>query len=97
MNAMLAWQVTRPAPIATGPLTRADLPEPTPGPAEIRVRVRACGVCRTDLHLAEGDLPPYRRAVFLQWRSGELTPVFTAQAPAAGDGARRAEVRGATR
>jgi propanol-preferring alcohol dehydrogenase len=33
---------------------------PEPGPAEIRVRVSTCGVCRTDLHLAEGDLPPHR-------------------------------------
>jgi propanol-preferring alcohol dehydrogenase len=57
---MLAWQVTRPAPIVSGPLARADLPEPTPGLGEIRVRVRVCGVCRTDLHLAEGDLPPRR-------------------------------------
>jgi propanol-preferring alcohol dehydrogenase len=36
---------------------RAD---PEPGPGEVRVRVRACGVCRTDLHLAEGDLPVHR-------------------------------------
>jgi propanol-preferring alcohol dehydrogenase len=33
---------------------------PEPGPGEIRVRVSTCGVCRTDLHLAEGDLPPHR-------------------------------------
>jgi hypothetical protein len=46
---------------------------------------------------AQGDLPPYRRAVFLQWRGGELTPVFTAQAPTAGDGGRTAEVRGGRR
>jgi propanol-preferring alcohol dehydrogenase len=37
-----------------------DLPEPEPGPGEVRVRVAACGVCRTDLHLAQGDLPPHR-------------------------------------
>jgi alcohol dehydrogenase, propanol-preferring len=35
-------------------------PDPEPGPGEILVRVSACGVCRTDLHLAEGDLPPHR-------------------------------------
>ncbi|HKX70723.1 MAG TPA: alcohol dehydrogenase catalytic domain-containing protein, partial [Acidimicrobiales bacterium] len=35
---------------------------PEPGPGEIRVRVSACGVCRTDLHLAEGDLTPHRPA-----------------------------------
>ena len=36
---------------------------PEPGPGEVRVRVRACGVCRTDLHLAEGDLLPRRPQV----------------------------------
>jgi alcohol dehydrogenase, propanol-preferring len=55
-----AWAVARPGPVATGPLDLEDRPRPEPGPAEIRVRVSACGVCRTDLHLAEGDLPPRR-------------------------------------
>lgn len=35
-----------------------DLPEPAPGPGEVLVRVAACGVCRTDLHVVEGELPP---------------------------------------
>jgi propanol-preferring alcohol dehydrogenase len=43
-------------------LRPAELPDPEPGPAEVRVRVLACGVCRTDLHLAQGDLPPRRSA-----------------------------------
>ncbi|MGH8900375.1 MAG: zinc-dependent alcohol dehydrogenase family protein [Egibacteraceae bacterium] len=60
---MRAWIVDRPGPIATGPLTCADRPVPEPGPGEVRVRVRTCGVCRTDLHLAEGDLPPRRHGV----------------------------------
>jgi propanol-preferring alcohol dehydrogenase len=38
-----------------------QLPDPEPGAGEVRVRVTACGVCRTDLHLAEGDLVPRRR------------------------------------
>jgi alcohol dehydrogenase, propanol-preferring len=42
-------------------LRPAELPEPAPGPGEVRVRVLACGVCRTDLHLAQGDLAPRRR------------------------------------
>jgi propanol-preferring alcohol dehydrogenase len=46
----------RQARIATRPLALRDLPDPTPGPAEILVRVAACGVCRTDLHVIEGDL-----------------------------------------
>lgn len=57
---MQAWQIVRPGPIASGPLLRADRPEPQPGPGHVRVRVSCCGVCRTDLHLAEGDLPPHR-------------------------------------
>ena len=38
-----------------------DLPDPRPGPGQIRVRVAACGVCRTDLHVIDGELPhiPY--------------------------------------
>ncbi len=57
---MRAWTVHRPGPIDTGPLLRVERDEPTPGPGQIRVHVRVCGVCRTDLHLAEGDLPPRR-------------------------------------
>jgi propanol-preferring alcohol dehydrogenase len=59
---MKAWVVDRPGPITTGPLAPVERPVPEPGPGEIRVRVIACGVCRTDLHLAEGDLPPRRPA-----------------------------------
>lgn len=44
------------APAAEAPLELADVPEPQPGPGEVRLRVRACGVCRTDLHTVEGDL-----------------------------------------
>ncbi|MEK6439109.1 zinc-dependent alcohol dehydrogenase family protein [Pseudonocardia sp. T1-2H] len=57
---MRAWVVHRPGPIATSPLVMVERPDPEPGPGEVRLRVRACGVCRTDLHLAEGDLPPRR-------------------------------------
>ncbi|MGH2971377.1 MAG: zinc-dependent alcohol dehydrogenase family protein [Gaiellaceae bacterium] len=39
------------------PLELRDLPVPEPGPGQIRLRVRACGVCRTDLHVVDGDLP----------------------------------------
>jgi len=58
-----AWIVDRPGPIATGPLDRIERAEPLPGPGQVRVRVSCCGVCRTDLHLAEGDLPPRRHGV----------------------------------
>jgi len=39
------------------PLVLRELPEPQPGPGELRVRVSACGVCRTDLHVVDGELP----------------------------------------
>lgn len=39
------------------PLHLRDIPEPQPGPGELRVRVLACGVCRTDLHVVDGELP----------------------------------------
>jgi alcohol dehydrogenase, propanol-preferring len=60
---MLAWTVGRPGPVGAGSLERSQRPEPQPGRGEVMVRVRACGVCRTDLHLAEGDLPPRRPGV----------------------------------
>jgi propanol-preferring alcohol dehydrogenase len=47
---MRAWR-------ATGGLTRHEVPVPEPGPGELLVRVRACGVCRADLHVVDGDLP----------------------------------------
>jgi propanol-preferring alcohol dehydrogenase len=39
------------------PLLAAELPDPEPGPGQVRLRVRACGVCRTDLHVLDGELP----------------------------------------
>jgi alcohol dehydrogenase, propanol-preferring len=48
------------APVATSPLHLRDVPDPEPGAGEVRVRVLACGVCRTDLHVIEGDLPPHK-------------------------------------
>jgi len=44
--------------IENEPLVPEEIPEPEPGPGEVLVRVRACGVCRTDLHIVEGDLVP---------------------------------------
>jgi propanol-preferring alcohol dehydrogenase len=47
-------------PIETAPLRLEELPVPEPGPGEVRVKVRYCGVCRTDLHIVEGELVPPR-------------------------------------
>jgi len=51
------------APIDQEPLVLSDVPAPEPGPGEVRVRVLACGLCRTDLHVIEGDLPPRKLPV----------------------------------
>lgn len=42
------------------PLARREIASPLPGPGEVRVRIGACGVCRTDLHVVDGELPPHR-------------------------------------
>jgi alcohol dehydrogenase, propanol-preferring len=63
---MRAWHVDRPGPVGneTGrPLVLRDTPVPAPGPGELLLRVLACGVCRTDLHVTEGDLPVHRPGV----------------------------------
>jgi propanol-preferring alcohol dehydrogenase len=54
---MHAMAVNRPAPIETDPLQPVEVERPRPEAGEILVRVHVCGVCRTDLHVAEGDLP----------------------------------------
>lgn len=72
---MRAWVVAEPGPVLpavevdrdsaamSGPLRLVELPVPAPAPGELLVRVIASGVCRTDLHLAEGDLAPRSPAV----------------------------------
>lgn len=60
---MQTWVVDRCAPVDDGPLARLERQLPEPGPGQVRVRITCCGVCRTDLHLAEGDLAPRRAQV----------------------------------
>jgi propanol-preferring alcohol dehydrogenase len=58
---MTAWEVGAAGPGAgLGALRRVTRPVPRPAGGELLVRVTACAVCRTDLHLAQGDLPPHR-------------------------------------
>lgn len=45
------------APIHESPLRLMDLPVPEPGRGEVRLKVRRCAICRTDLHVVDGDLP----------------------------------------
>jgi alcohol dehydrogenase, propanol-preferring len=58
-----AWEVETPGPLARAPLRLVERDLPWPGPGQIRVQVSTCGVCRTDLHVAEGDLPVHRANV----------------------------------
>ncbi|MER5596173.1 zinc-binding alcohol dehydrogenase family protein [Streptomyces sp. NPDC002265] len=60
---MPAWAVVAPGPLGDGPLRLTEKPVPVPADDELLVRVRACGVCRTDLHVTEGDLPVHRPGV----------------------------------
>jgi alcohol dehydrogenase, propanol-preferring len=46
-----------PLPVRPAPLVMADVPLPVPGEGQVRIRVHACGICHTDLHIVEGDLP----------------------------------------
>src|SRR5437763_11294268 len=60
---MKAMVLAQPPPVDTSPLTLVDLPMPEPGQGEVLVRVEVCGVCRTDLHVVEGELPPRRPGI----------------------------------
>ncbi len=60
---MSAWRVRSPGPMKSQPLEHVTVDVPDPGPGELLVAVLACGVCRTDLHIAEGDLPVHRPRV----------------------------------
>jgi propanol-preferring alcohol dehydrogenase len=60
---MQAWVVSQPGPIETNPLRYVEKPVPAPAPGELLVQVLACAVCRTDLHVSEGDLPVHREHV----------------------------------
>lgn len=57
---MRALQLESPGPIESAPLRLRDVPQPAPAPSEALIRVRACGVCHTDLHVVEGELPARR-------------------------------------
>jgi propanol-preferring alcohol dehydrogenase len=54
---MRAWILDKQASVVDTPLRLEEIPTPEPNDQEIRIRVHACGICRTDLHIAEGDLP----------------------------------------
>jgi len=51
------------ADVGTNPLKCQEVDDPQPGPGQVRVQVQVCGVCRTDLHVVEGELPPSTRPI----------------------------------
>ncbi len=84
---MKACVLRAPKPVETNPLEYADAPEPSPARGEVLVRVSCCGVCRTDLHVVEGELAPRKSPVIpghqvvgVVERSGEDTKRFAAGA-----------------
>jgi alcohol dehydrogenase, propanol-preferring len=60
---MKAAVLSSPREVSQRPLEIREIPQPHPGPGQVLLRVRACGVCRTDLHIVEGELPPKLKQV----------------------------------
>jgi len=60
---MKACLLEHPAPIETNPLKYIDVQRPDPGPGQVLIRVSCCAVCRTDLHVVEGELAPRKSPV----------------------------------
>jgi propanol-preferring alcohol dehydrogenase len=60
---MKACLLRAPSKVETNPLVYGDVPAPEPGEGEVLVRVHACSMCRTDLHVIEGELPPRKSPV----------------------------------
>lgn len=60
---MKAWVLDKPAPVESRPLTLTEVAIPRPADDEVLVKVHACGICRTDLHVVEGELPVRKSGV----------------------------------
>jgi propanol-preferring alcohol dehydrogenase len=60
---MKAMMLDHEADISTSPLSLREIPPPKPGPGQVRVKIKVCGVCRTDLHVVEGELPALTRPI----------------------------------
>lgn len=57
---MKAWVLKKPTPVSEFPLAKVEMTMPAPAEDELLLRVAACGICRTDLHVVEGELPVRR-------------------------------------
>lgn len=62
---MRAWILDQQAAIEDGPLSLVEVATPRPAESELRIRVLVCGICRTDIHIAEGDLPLKKKPIVL--------------------------------
>jgi len=75
--------LTSPQPVQQRPLQITDVPRPNLEPGHMLLRVRACGVCRTDLHIVEGELPPRRQQLVPGHQIvGDVVEGATAEIPA---------------
>jgi propanol-preferring alcohol dehydrogenase len=88
---MRAMVLERPGPAASAPLSMIERPEPEPGPGELRLRVAACGVCRTDLQICEGDLAARRLPIV---PGHQVVGVVEALGPGAGAAGTRSDGSG---
>jgi propanol-preferring alcohol dehydrogenase len=79
---MHAQILASPAPIEKSPLRFVEVPDPQPGPGQILIRVSACGVCHTDLHIVEGELSTPRLPII---PGHQVVGRIAAMGPDAGD------------
>src|SRR6185312_10829620 len=80
---MKALILNSPQKVSKRLLYMEEVPRPEPAAGQVLLRVRACGVCRTDLHIVEGDLPPRREALIPGHQIvGEVVQGATAELPA---------------
>lgn len=85
---MKAVVLTQPGPLSSGPIRVVEMPEPEPGPGEILIQVRACGVCRSNLHMINGDWVDAGTPAFTPIVPGhEVVGVVAALGPGSGAGA----------
>ena len=75
MARMRAMRLERTGVVESASLARVEVPEPEPGPGEVAIAVEACGVCRTDLHLAEGEVSAPLPRVLGHQAAGRITAI----------------------
>ncbi len=80
---MKAAVLAAPQDVSKRPLKISLIPQPELKPGHVLIRVRACGICRTDLHIVEGELPPHRKGIIPGHQIvGEIVDGSTTDLPA---------------